>query len=757
MGKSKAKFLNLNFISIKLSKDYSCLFVKKNQSFNINGYLIYQVVSGDSSIFGYKSINKSSPVILFSFPTTGTYQVVTGYSNYLDIPNLSKPLLDYTIILIQDLKHILYISNKNDKANNKINFISNNNNSENSVKIPLLTDIKSFLLSDKFKGIFHKFSLISYQIKNIFYFEYLKNILPKFFNATQFQILYNPVLPDKCSSNDKMDNFIFLNSNFNEIFQDTYDSINDDVIINSQVIKGTHKSTSNMEQEDIQIIACKISIPEIEILYEANTKETISKIPNLLITEDTSATQITNDFFHNPFIIPSCENHINSMLQAHCPNYPKFLVCGKLGAGKSTFARYLLNRLTTNFDDNILYTYNYPSNSKIANDMPEKQQNFEGIIWMECDVGQPEYHPPGIISLVLIKRAIIDDNESHCILPSWLNDKSYSKKSNVKVIKSMYYGHNTPSINPIIYIKMIHDLYTYYKEHLFDKYPLIVNTNGWFKGLGIYLLAQIIHTIKPDTVFQVVLADGVALGNENDKSIKDIMSHDRSILTFLRSCARFVLNDGTGLSETTINDWHVDKPFTDYQFIMEKRKSLIQSQDFKKITSIQNRALLIACYFAKLRHPSLIPRKFYTGWMQTIKPIDFAFKQILSISLLPKKCYLTSRSSAENFQLKASIEECLTHKLIGLGYITQTKHDNDDIDNTLSAKIDYQLNANHALVGLGVVKEINFEEQVISIWTPISNDEIDQINYMILGTIELPSEICELNLRSARLEVRLKL
>ena len=58
----------------------------------------------------------------------------------------------------------------------------------------------------------------------------------------------------------------------------------------------------------------------------------------------------------------------------------RLLVCGSRNVGKSTLARYALNNLLN---------------------------KHPAVLLLDCDVGQTEFAPPGVVSLVLINRPIL--------------------------------------------------------------------------------------------------------------------------------------------------------------------------------------------------------------------------------------------------------------------------------------------------------------------------------------------------------------
>jgi polynucleotide 5'-hydroxyl-kinase GRC3/NOL9 len=71
------------------------------------------------------------------------------------------------------------------------------------------------------------------------------------------------------------------------------------------------------------------------------------------------------------------------------------LVHGPKGSGKSTFSRTLMNTLILQYAD--FFTSRLQSAHKLSRSIP--------VAYLDCDLGQSEFSPPGLISLHLIQQA----------------------------------------------------------------------------------------------------------------------------------------------------------------------------------------------------------------------------------------------------------------------------------------------------------------------------------------------------------------
>ncbi|XP_013929916.1 PREDICTED: polynucleotide 5'-hydroxyl-kinase NOL9-like, partial [Thamnophis sirtalis] len=116
---------------------------------------------------------------------------------------------------------------------------------------------------------------------------------------------------------------------------------------------------------------------------------------------------------------------------------PVILVCGPKSIGKSTFNRYLMNLL--------------------LNRLP-------CLEYLECDLGQPEFTPPGCISLVNVREPLLGPPFAHQRPPR----------------KMAYYGDASCEHDTERYLDTLKYVFGGYERDI----PLLVNTMGWVKGRG---------------------------------------------------------------------------------------------------------------------------------------------------------------------------------------------------------------------------------------------------------------------------------
>lgn len=136
---------------------------------------------------------------------------------------------------------------------------------------------------------------------------------------------------------------------------------------------------------------------------------------------------------------------------------PIIAICGGKKVGKSSFGRYLVN--------------------KILN-------SYSTVFYLDTDCGQPEFTPPGIVSLNVLKSPVLGAPHMHQSSP----------------LACHFIGNSSPSSDPERYIKCIRNLVETFIKYLNRKKssrvsPLIVNMHGWVRGFGFQLLIDILNSL----------------------------------------------------------------------------------------------------------------------------------------------------------------------------------------------------------------------------------------------------------------------
>ncbi|GAA5973063.1 hypothetical protein JCM11641_000394 [Rhodosporidiobolus odoratus] len=169
------------------------------------------------------------------------------------------------------------------------------------------------------------------------------------------------------------------------------------------------------------------------------------------------------------------------------------LVEGPKRVGKSTVARMAVNALL---------------------------DRYEAVAYLDTDLGQPELTPPGFVSLHVLRRPLTGPSFTHLALP----------------LSSHFLGTLSPASDPAGYLAAIEALLELYsleveypmvdepapaarrrrgrfaaqqageeaqgtKSKVRERVPLVVNTQGWVKGMGADLLTKLKAAASPTAVF----------------------------------------------------------------------------------------------------------------------------------------------------------------------------------------------------------------------------------------------------------------
>ncbi|KAI9098722.1 Pre-mRNA cleavage complex II protein Clp1-domain-containing protein [Phlyctochytrium arcticum] len=156
---------------------------------------------------------------------------------------------------------------------------------------------------------------------------------------------------------------------------------------------------------------------------------------------------------------------------------PIMTIVGGSNVGKSTFARFLVNRLL---------------------------ERYPVIAFLEADVGQTEFTSSGLMSLHLIERPLIGPPFTHL-------RQSY---------RCLHVGATSSQGNPDYYLACVKTLVQAYQEELCgdagEAIPLVVNTSGWIRGMGLDLLLSTLVAARPSHVLQMnVSLDAPQAYNKN--------------------------------------------------------------------------------------------------------------------------------------------------------------------------------------------------------------------------------------------------
>jgi hypothetical protein len=206
------------------------------------------------------------------------------------------------------------------------------------------------------------------------------------------------------------------------------------------------------------------------------------------------------------------------------------MITGAKGVGKSTLLRYLTNRMLSARKD-------------------DDAGGVEEVAILDTDVGQPELAPPGLLRLSIVRKPLLqppywnlvpgetvvkdDDGEDGCSVvnpndkpqgPCYGpqlehpgpaerdseidNEKEEDEIDGVEVVSSVFFGASTSKVDPTRYIEGVQFLMGKYESEVADSgehpIPLLINMDGWVKGVGYEILTALIESLGPTHLVQIL-------------------------------------------------------------------------------------------------------------------------------------------------------------------------------------------------------------------------------------------------------------
>ena len=154
----------------------------------------------------------------------------------------------------------------------------------------------------------------------------------------------------------------------------------------------------------------------------------------------------------------------------------RIVVCGAKGSGKSSFVKFFCNHFLTS------------------------QVGSCGVGFLDLDPGQPEYSPPGDVSLIHLRSLNLGPSFSHPDVYETHGDK---------VLRRHHFGVLSPKEYTETYIDSLQDMLDRYRRELECLgCPLILNCCGWTKGSGLEIMLTIIERSQPTDVVLMELETG---------------------------------------------------------------------------------------------------------------------------------------------------------------------------------------------------------------------------------------------------------
>ncbi|MBN3307712.1 NOL9 kinase, partial [Amia calva] len=189
---------------------------------------------------------------------------------------------------------------------------------------------------------------------------------------------------------------------------------------------------------------------------------------------------------------------------------PVILVCGSKNMGKSTFNRHLINTLLN---------------------------HTVSVEYLECDLGQTEFTPPGCLSLLSITEPLLGMYISISLTYFYSLSPGVPFTHQRSPDKMVFYGESSCERDLDRYMDSVKFLWRSYRRET----PIVINTMGWVKGFGFQLLVDLIRLLSVTHVVQLSHGDSTqfpALSHANLSSAPGWITTPRGQRTYRSNVLR---------------------------------------------------------------------------------------------------------------------------------------------------------------------------------------------------------------------------
>jgi polynucleotide 5'-hydroxyl-kinase GRC3/NOL9 len=445
-------------------------------------------------------------------------------------------------------------------------------------------------------------------------------------------------------------------------------------------------------------------------------------------------------------IVWMCQDDMVESNQCH-PILPplKILLCGAKGVGKSTLLRYTIHRILSEGNDETHSNRGGTSTSCC-----------DAVAVLDCDLGQPEFSPPGIVSLTMVSQPILTPPHCHMMYghekysystctgsthdPSCFQNTTTTHDNVHKTNyceRSYYFGHPTSKADPKTYLLYLSNLMEAYQKIISNSttnnqwVPLIVNCDGWVKSMGRDILCTIIHDIvKPDHIIQIV-------GPTKSTSF------ELPTITTTHTDDKEKQNGATG-SNPQVHILEIfgsqDNPTRAPLQSTQRNRPLFAPS----VRPRDLRALRLCTYFVGgssvlsllgIQFTSYAADRLIDPWSSSIIATYLASMIPYRVPFDAISCHIIGNAAGKDTRISTHytddmIFDCMDGTIVGLGMEERL----DDIDPILMRL--------HSCAGLGIVRSIDRIKRILYILTPIPFSQLQKVTSLFVGggQCELPLE-----------------
>ncbi|KAF4096671.1 hypothetical protein G5714_022640 [Onychostoma macrolepis] len=412
-----------------------------------------------------------------------------------------------------------------------------------------------------------------------------------------------------------------------------------------------------LEPLDTSLTRFLTSFSELSEIFGLNSKELKSQaaIYNPVLSA-VGVTALRGPCAQGLVASRSYREAISSLVSAWAGEFdrcPIILTCGGKSSGKSTFNRHLINSLLN---------------------------HTASVEYLECDLGQTEFTPPGCLSLNTVTEPLLGPPFTH------LRDPEHM----------VYYGQADCQADIDRYLESLKSLW----RHVSGESPVIINTMGWIRGHGFQILVDLIRLFSVTHVVQL------SFGNAPQCQL---LTPD-----FLRTARGWQTHPPTPPTLTEEPASHPSIRSHVFLNVQSEFEGAGTSGEMQHQRSNELRDLALLSYFSKLQSPEPGPIRPLHCFIPYQVPHSAVAIGVTHCEVAPNNIFYAANASIVGLC-------CVSEKVMGRGgpvVLSQTPI--------------------CQCVGLGVLRGVDMARGLYFLLTPVSPSVLRHVNCLLLGEITLP-------------------
>ncbi|XP_016404510.1 polynucleotide 5'-hydroxyl-kinase NOL9-like [Sinocyclocheilus rhinocerous] len=412
-----------------------------------------------------------------------------------------------------------------------------------------------------------------------------------------------------------------------------------------------------LEPLDTPLTRFLTSFSELSEIFGLNSKELKSQAAVYSpVLSAVGVTALRGPCAQGLVLSRSYREAISSLLSAWAGEFvrcPIILACGGKSSGKSTFNRHLINSLLN---------------------------HTASVEYLECDLGQTEFTPPGCLSLNTVTEPLLGPPFTH------LRDPEHM----------VYYGQADCQADIDRYLESLKSLW----RHVSGESPVIINTMGWIRGHGFQILVDLIRLFSVTHVVQL------SFGNAPQCQL---LTPD-----FFRTAHGWQTHPPTPPTLTEEPASHPSIRSHVFLSVQSEFEGAGTSGEMQHQRSNELRDLALLSYFSKLQSPEPGPIRPLHCFIPYQVPHSAVAIGLTHCEVAPNNILYAANASIVGLC-------CLSEKVMGRGgpvVLSQTPI--------------------CQCVGLGVLRGVDMARGLYFLVTPVSPSVLRHVNCLLLGEITLP-------------------